>query len=105
MLRQLAGQHQPHGSLDLSATQSRFLIVGGQLASLSGNTFKNIIDEGVHDGHTLLGDTGVGVDLLEDLVDVGGVGFDTLLAALLGVGGCLLGCLGWSLLGWSLSHG
>ena len=42
--------------------------------------------------------TGVGVDLLEDLVDVGGVRFDTLLAALLGVAGCLLGCLGWCLL-------
>jgi hypothetical protein len=47
------------------------------------------------------------VDLLEDLVDVGGVGFDALLAALLlaAIGGDLLGSLGRSLLGWSLSHG
>jgi len=45
------------------------------------------------------------VDLLEHLVDVGGVGFDALLATLLGsVGGGFLGCLGRSLLGGCLGH-
>jgi hypothetical protein len=43
----------------------------------------------------------------EDLVDVGGVGFDTLLAVLLlaALGGNLLGILGRSLLGWCFRHG
>ena len=46
------------------------------------------------------------MDLLEDLVDVGGVRFDTLLGTLLGaVGGGFLGCLGRSLLGGCLGHG
>ncbi len=46
------------------------------------------------------------MDLLEDLVDVGGLGFDALLAALLlALGGELRGSLGRSLLGWCFSHG
>ncbi len=44
------------------------------------------------------------MDLLEHLVDVGGVGLDTLLGALLVGGCCFLGCLGRSLLGGGLGH-
>ena len=54
------------------------------------------VDEGVEDGHGTVGDTGVGVDLLEDLVDVGGVGLLAGLGALLLVardGGGLLASL------------
>ena len=32
----------------------------------SGNTLKDIVDEAVEDGHSLVGDTGIRVDLLED---------------------------------------
>ena len=49
--------------------------------SLSGKSVEGVVNEGVHDGHRLLGDTGVGVDLLEDLVDVGGEGLGSLLLA------------------------
>ena len=45
------------------------------------------------------------MDLLEHLVDVGGVGFNALLAALLLAVGGGLGGLGRSLLGGCLSHG
>ena len=38
------------------------------------NPLKDVVDEGVEDQHGLVGDTSVGVDLLEDLVDVGGAG-------------------------------
>ena len=33
---------------------------------LSGNTLEDIVDEGVENGHRLVGDTSVRVDLLED---------------------------------------
>lgn len=32
-----------------------------------------VVDEGVENGHGFVGDTGIGVNLLEDLVDVGRV--------------------------------
>jgi hypothetical protein len=102
MLGELTGKHETNGSLDLSG----LLVVGGKLSSLAGDALKDVTDERVHDTHPLLADTGVGVDLLEDLVDVGGVGFDALLAALLlALSGDLLGSLGRSLLGWCFSHG
>ena len=92
--------------MDLTGRKSCLLVVGGELSSLSGDALEDIVDEGVHNGHSLLGDSRIRVNLLEDLVDVGGVGFDALLAALLlAIGGDFLGGLGRSLLGWSLSHG
>ena len=60
---------------------------------------EEIVDERVHDAHGLGGDTSVGVDLLEDLVDVDGVGLLPLVLLLLlvalgdGLGG-LAGLLG-----------
>ena len=33
---------------------------------LRGNSLKDVIDETVEDGHSLVGNTRVGVDLLED---------------------------------------
>jgi len=80
VLGKLSRKHKTNGSLDLSARKSCLLVVGGKLSGFGGDTFKDIVDEGVHDRHTLLGDTGIRVDLLEDLVDVGRVGLDTLLA-------------------------
>ena len=104
MLGKFARKHKPDSSLDLTRRKGRLLVVSSELSCLSGNALEDIIDEGVHDGHSLLGDTGIRVDLLEDLVDVGGVRFDALLATLLLVGGGLLGSLGRSLLGWCFSH-
>ena len=64
-------------------------------------------DEGIHDGHGLGGHSGVGVHLLQHLVDVDGVGLLPLLLALLtvalgdvlrslaGLLGGLSGGLGW----------
>ena len=64
----------------------------GQLGSLSSNTLKEIIGQGVHDAHGLGGDTGIGVDLLQHLVDVDDVG-------LLSIGFALLAVLGNNLSG------
>jgi hypothetical protein len=103
MLGKFSRKHQANSSLDLAAGQGCLLVVGGKLSSFSGNALKDIIDEGVHDRHALLGDSSVRVDLLEHLVDVGRVSFSTLLGLALASGG-LLGGLG-RLLGGCLGHG
>ena len=45
------------------------------------NTLEDIVDERIHDAHSLAGDTSVGMDLLQDLVDVDGVTLTSLLPA------------------------
>ena len=100
VLGELTGEHEPDGGLDLPGGEGCLLVVLGKLSGLSGDALEDVVDERVHDGHTLLGDSSVGVDLLEDLVDVRGVGLDALLG-LLSSG--LLGGLSGFLAG-SLSH-
>ena len=41
--------------------------------SIKGKALEDVVDERVQDGHAALADAGVGVHLLEDLVDVGAV--------------------------------
>ena len=95
MLGKFSRKHEADGGLDLTRRKGGLLVVGGKLSSLSGNAFEDIVDEGVHDGHTLLGDTGIGVNLLQDLVDVRGVALHSLLGL-----GRTTSLLGWgSLLG------
>ena len=79
MLGELAGEHEADGRLDLAGREGGLLVVGGKLSGLAGDALEDVVDEGVHDGHALLADAGVGVDLLEHLVDVGGVALDALL--------------------------
>ena len=90
---QFTGEEEPDGCLDLPRGDGGPLVVVGETAGLSGDSLKDVVDEGVHDGHGLGGDTGVGVDLLQHLVDVDGVGFLPLLVALLvsALGDLLLG--------------
>jgi hypothetical protein len=102
VLGEFTREHQTDSGLDLAAGESRLLVVSGELSGLGGDTFEDIVDEGVHDGHSLLRDTGIGVDLLEHLVDVRGIRLDALLVLL--ATGCLLGgCLS-GLLGGCLGH-
>jgi hypothetical protein len=74
VLGQLAREDEADGCLDLARGDGRLLVVGGELGSLGSDTLEDVVDEGVQDGHGTVGDTSVGVDLLQDLVDVGGVG-------------------------------
>jgi len=83
VLGQFTGQKQPHGGLDLSGGDGLSLVVVSKSRGLSGDPLKDVVHKGVHDGHGLGADTSVGVDLLEDLVDVDGVGFLPLLLSLL----------------------
>ncbi len=99
MLSQLSGEEEPHRGLDLPRGDGGPLVIVSQTGSLSGDPGEDVVDKGVHDAHGLGGDTGVGVHLLQDLVDVDGVGllplsFPLLLVSLgNGLGG-LTGLLG-----------
>ena len=75
MFGQFTGEKEPDGDLDLPEGDGGPLVVG------------------VHDAHSLGGDTGVGVDLLQHLVDVDGIRFLALVLALLSVLGDGLGGL------------
>ena len=63
--------------MDFPRGESSSLVESDEFGSLSGDSVEGIVDEGVHDVHGLLGDTDVGVDLLEDLVDVDGEGLNS----------------------------
>ena len=54
------------------------LVVSEELGGLGGDLLEDVVDEGVHDGHGSLGDTGLWVNLLQDSVDIDGEGFDSL---------------------------
>ena len=52
--------------LDLTRRDGGLLVVGGKLRGLGGDALEDVVDERVQDGHGAVGDTSVGVDLLED---------------------------------------
>ena len=95
---EFSGEEEAHGGLDLSGGDGGALVVLGQTGGLVGDALKNVRHERVHDRHGLGRDTGIGVDLLQDLVDVDGVRFLSLLLLFLvasGTGGLgLAGLLG-----------
>ena len=92
VLGQLSGEEEPDSSLDLPGGDGGALVVVGKAAGLGSNALKDVVDKGVHDAHGLGGDAGVGVHLLEDLVDVDGVGLLALAVLLLvALGDVLLG--------------
>ena len=93
MFGQFTGEKEPDGGLDLPGGDGGPLVVVGQFGSLGSDTFKEIVDKGVHDAHGLGGDTGIGVDLLQHLVDVDGIGLLTLVFAFLAIFGNGLGGL------------
>ena len=99
MLGQFTGEEQPDGSLDFPGGDGGPLVVVSQTGGLCCNALKDVIDKGVHDGHGLGADASVGVDLLQDLVDVDRVGFLPLLTFFLAISlgdglGSLAGLLG-----------
>jgi hypothetical protein len=70
---QLTRKHQTNRSLDLSGGKGGLLVVTSKTRGLRGDSLENIVDEGVHDGHSSLGDSSVWMNLFENLVDVAGV--------------------------------
>ena len=73
VLGELPGEDETDGGLDLAGTESVPLVVEDELAGLGSDALEDVVGERVHDAHGLRADAGVFVNLLEDLVDVGGV--------------------------------
>ena len=78
---ELSGEDESDGGLDLTAGEGLSLVVSDESGGLTGDSLEDIVDEGVHDAHGLLGDTGLGVDLLEDTVNVDGERLNSLLVS------------------------
>ena len=70
MLGELTREEETYGGLDLTRGECMLLVVVNKARALSGDLLEDIVDERVHDAHGTLGDAGLGVDLLEDAVDV-----------------------------------
>ena len=110
VLGQLTGEEETDGGLNLPAGDGRATVVVGQTRGLGGDALEDVVHERVHDGHGLAGDTSVGVDLLQHLVDVDGIALlppplALLVASAHGfrLAGCLLGSLGCGL-GWHVDY-
>ena len=99
VLGELTGEQEAHGGLDLPGGEGGSPVVVCQPAGLGGDALEDVVDERVHDAHGLGGDTGVGVNLLQHLVDVDAVGLPPPLTAFLVVSRPLGLCLGGGLLG------
>ena len=82
MLGQLARQQKPYSSLYLPRSDGRPkstrghynlaavfspLVVVSELARLCSNPLEEIVDEGIHDAHSLGGNASIRVDLLQHL--------------------------------------
>ena len=70
VLGKLTRKDESDSSLDLTGGDGGPLVVLSKTTGLCSNPSEDIISEGVEDAHGLRGDSNVGMDLLENLVDV-----------------------------------
>ena len=82
MLGELSWEDKLDSGLHFFAGEGVFLIISHELGGLGSDLLEDVVDEGVHDGHGSLGDTGLWVNLLQDSVDVDGESLDSLLVSL-----------------------
>lgn len=95
VLGQLAGKKQPDSCLYFPRRDGRTLVVVSQTRSFGGDPLENVVDEAVHDAHGFRGNSRIGMDLLQHLVNVDGVGFLPLtLLLLVSLGDVLLSLAG-----------
>ena len=98
VLGQFTGEEETDSGLDLPRGDGGSLVVVSETGGLSGDSLEDIVDKAVHDGHSLAADTGVGVHLFQNFVDVDAVALLSPLPLLLvtaDTGGlCLTGLLG-----------
>ena len=97
VLGKFTRKHQTDRGLDFTGRKCGLLVVRCQFPGFGGDPFEDIVNERIHDRHTLLGDTGIGMDLFQDLVNVRRVRFDSLLLSFATggtstLGGCLFAC-------------
>ena len=94
VLGELTGQQETDSCLDLPAGDGRSLVVLGEARGFVGDALEDVVDKAVHDAHGFAGDTGVGVDLLQNLVDVDSVALLPFPPAFLVAGASGLGLTG-----------
>ena len=70
MLGKLTWEGKSDSSLNLTGRKGFLLVVSGKFTGLSAYTLEDVVDERVHDRHTSLGDSGLGVNLFQHTVDV-----------------------------------
>ena len=70
MLREVVSQEQLGSGLDVGRGQSSLVVVSDQFAGLEGELLEKIGHEGVDNLHSLLRDSDIVRDGLEDLVDI-----------------------------------
>ena len=97
MSGKFSGEDELDSWLHLTGWKSSSLVESNKFGSFGGNSVESIMDEGVHDVHSLLWDSDVGVHLLEDFVDVDREGLDSS-SSDFSVSSWFFG------LGWFLSH-
>jgi len=73
VLGQLPGKEQTHCRLDLPRRDGRALVVMRQTRRLGRDALEDVIHERIHDAHRFGRNTRIGVNLLQNLVDVNGV--------------------------------
>ena len=91
VLGKLSGEEESTSSLDLPGGDRRLFVDLGEAGSFTTDTVKDVAHERIHDRHGFGGDSLVGVDLLQHLVDVGLEGLLSGLSVLAGGGGGGLG--------------
>ena len=74
---QLSGEDELDSRLDFPGGEGSSLVESDEFGSLGGDSVEGVVDEGVHDVHGFLGNSNVGVNLLEDFVDVDGEGLNS----------------------------
>ena len=73
VLGKLSREDETNCGLDFARRDGRALVVVRKAGCFGGDALEDVVHERVHDRHGLGGDSGVGVDLLQDTVDVHGV--------------------------------
>ena len=92
---QFTWKYKSYRGLDFAGRKGGFLVVSYKFTCFFGDFSEDVVDEGVHDGHTFLGHTGVWVYLFQDFVDVDRETFGPAAAAFAGAT-FLCGFLCWS---------
>ena len=83
VLGQFTGQEKADSGLDFPGGEGGTPVVMGEPGGLGSDALEDVVHEGVHDRHGLAADAGVGVHLLQHLVDVDGIALPPPLPSLL----------------------
>ena len=78
VLGQFSWKQKTNSSLDLTRRNGGLLVLESQSGSFRSDTFEDIVDERVHDAHGFRRNTDIGVNLLQNIVDVSGVALSSL---------------------------